>query len=243
MECSGQTVLITGGGSGIGLALAKEFSVLGNTVIVCGRNKETLEQATKEYSHIKTFVCDISDSLNRQNLFEFLNTNYPDLNFLINNAAVYREYSFLEGNDKENLIEEEIKINLMAQIQLTDKLLPLLRNQSQSAIVNVTSAISRIIHPTASVYCASKAGLSMFTQALRLQLKKTPIKVFEVSPPCVNTDMCQEARGRIEPKQAAQEVLQGIKKNRFNIYVGKTQLFYLIERLSPWLARNLIGRI
>ena len=94
------------------------------------------------------------------------------------------------------MIDQEITTNLSAQVHLTERLLPLLTDRPQAAIVNITSTLARVLHPQACVYSATKAGLSMFTQTLRLQLKNTAVKVFEISPPLVDTAMCPKDMGK-----------------------------------------------
>ena len=176
-------------------------------------------------------------------MLEWLRKYFPSLNVVVNNAAVMHEYNFLDGQRHTDKVEEEIGINLTAQIKLIDELIPLLRVQRQAAIVNVTSAVAKIVLESAPVYCASKAGLEMFTKALRDQLRGMDIAVFEVIPPPVDTQMCKGSCPKISPEKLVEESLQAIKDNRYEIRAGATKLYYFLNWISPSLAKSALGRI
>ena len=244
MEVKNNTILITGGGSGIGLAFAKAFIELGNTVIICGRNEQKLKQVKERHHDIHIIRCDINDDNNITSLVDQIREEYPNLNFLINNAAVQYNFSFLDNQEHWQEIHDEININLTAQIKLIDAFLPLLKKQSNAAIANVTSALARIPWKDAPIYCATKAGFEMFTRVLRYQLESSNIRVFEIIPPPVDTEMCKgEVKGKISPKQLVQESILAMKRNQYEIQVGKTKIFFLLNRLCPYIAERIIGRI
>lgn len=188
MELASNTVLITGGTSGIGLALAERFLQAGSEVIVCGRRADRLAEIRSKNSQIKTRVCDVAEPRERASLFEWATREFPDLNVLINNAGIQRRVNLIEEEDWEQT-RSEIAINLDAPIHLSRLFAPFLQKRKNPAIMNVTSGLSFVPLANVPVYCATKAALHSFTLSLRYQLAKTPVKVIEIIPPAVNTDL------------------------------------------------------
>lgn len=244
MKLSGNTVLITGGGSGIGLALAKALVRHGsNTVIVCGRNTKKLEAVHAQNPVIFTFPCDLANDQDQQGLAETIAQKYPNLNILINNAGIQHNYRFPDGRSHLDVIEEEVNINFLAHVKLTDRLLPFLMRQSHAAIVNVTSALAVVPKQSAPIYCATKAAMHGFTKALRYQLESTPVRVFEIIPALVDTEMTQgRGNGKITPEALASEALRGIQSDRYEIRIGKTKLLFALHRLVPSIAERIIKK-
>ena len=188
MQLSNNTVLITGGASGIGLALAERFIQAGSEVIVCGRRESVLAQAKQNVPALHTVACDVSNSAERKALFARVTREFPNLNVLINNAGIQRRISLLEAEPWEQT-RQEIAINLEAPIHLSQLFSSHLQGQPKAAIINVTSGLSFAPMAGAPVYCSTKAALHSFTQSLRHQLSETPIEVIEIIPPAVNTDL------------------------------------------------------
>ena len=243
MKLMDNTVLVTGGGSGIGLAFAEAFLELGNRVIVCGRNRVKLEAVKHRHAALTVLPCDLTDPHSRAGLVEIIKEKFSDLNILINNAGIQHAYRFADGEDHGAKIDEEIAANFTSHVRLTDALLPLLLNKPQAALVNISSALSRVPKESAPVYCATKAGIHVFSQALRYQLEKTSVKVFEVVPALVDTAMTAgRGRGKISPKAVAQEAIQGLRRDRYYIRVGQTKLLFAIHRLIPSLADWIIRK-
>ena len=199
MNLKGNTVLITGGSLGIGLELAKEFLKLGNEVIICGRRNDCLDQARKKFPDLKTFVCDVSDSKSRKNLFEWVSINFKELNILVNNAGVQRDIDFTNRIDEYLDGENEILINFEAPVVLSGMFIPLLKGKKDAAIINVTSGLGFVPAAIMPVYGATKAALHSFSMALRYQLIKTNIKIFEAIPPALDTELNKQ--GRTKRKQ------------------------------------------
>ena len=242
MNLSDNTILVTGGGSGIGLALAKAFALhSGNTIIVCGRNAQKLETVHEKNSAIITFPCDIASDQDQQRLVEAVTQKYPNLNILINNAGIQHNYNFTGTQNHTALIEEEVNINFLAPAKLTDRLLPVLMQQPSAAIVNVTSALAVIPKQSAPIYCATKAAMHNFTMALRYQLENTPVKVFEIIPALVDTEMTRgRGKGKITPEALAKEALRGLESNRDEIRIEKTKMLFALHRLLPSVANRII---
>ncbi|KQN98829.1 SDR family oxidoreductase [Paenibacillus sp. Leaf72] len=173
MKRSGHTILITGGASGIGLALAEQFIRHNNHVIVAGRDERKLLEMKATYASITTYACHIEVEEQLNALVAQLYNNHPELDVVINNAGIQYNYSLLEAQPASKQIKEEIAINLTAPIVLASKLLPLLARQHEAAIVNVSSGLGLVPKKSAPVYCATKAGLHLFSKSLRYQLGKT----------------------------------------------------------------------
>jgi uncharacterized oxidoreductase len=241
MQSSQNTVFITGGSSGIGLALAKELVNLQNTVIVCGRARQKLDVVQQRYPQVHTIRCDIADSEELQRTADTIQNEFPQLNMLINNAGVQYQYDFSASKDILAKIDEEIAVNLTALVKLTHLLLPVLARQPKAAVVNVSSLLGFIPKKSAPVYCATKAAVHAFSKSLRYQLADTPIKVFEVVPPLVDTEMAQgQTEPKIAPKVLAQEVLQSVRVDRYEIQVGRTKGLVLLNRLFPALVESMV---
>ena len=241
MELSDNTVLVTGGGSGIGLALAKAFAMSNSTVVVCGRNAKKLEAVHKESPAIVAYPCDIASDQDQQRLVEHIAQKHPNLNILINNAGIQHNYDFSDTKSHTNLIEEEVNINFLAHVKLTDRLLPILLGRPSAAIVNITSALALVPKQSAPIYCATKAAMHCFTKALRYQLERTPVKVFEIIPALVDTEMTKgRGKGKITPETLASEALRGIESNKYEIRIGKTKVLFALNRFLPSVAERII---
>ncbi|WP_127530978.1 SDR family oxidoreductase [Paenibacillus kobensis] len=252
MNKSGHTVLITGGAAGIGLALAKQFVRSGNQVIITGRDLGKLGNAKAYDSGISAYGCDLRSEAEVSVLVNRLYDEHPKLSVLVNNAGIQYNYSFLTGNaadDKKqdmqqamhNRIAEETHVNFIAPVQLTAALLPLLARQDEAAVVNVSSGLGLTPKKSAPVYCATKAGIHLFTQALRYQLEQTNIRVFEIIPPIVDTEMTKgRGRGKITPDQLAEQFWTYYVLDRLEIPIGKVKLLRWLNRLAPSVAQAVL---
>jgi uncharacterized oxidoreductase len=188
MQISGNTVLITGGSSGIGLALAERFLSAGNEVIVCGRRESALAELRAKYPAIHTFVSDTGSASDRQALFSQTVAKFPKLNVLINNAGIQRKVSLTEAEPWADTAQE-IAVNLEGPIHLSTLFIPHLVQRERPVIANVSSGLAFVPMAVAPVYCATKAAIHSFTQSLRVQLAKTAIDVIEIIPPAVRTNL------------------------------------------------------
>ena len=241
MDTRNNTILITGGSSGIGLSLAKRFLLLGNKVIIVGRDQEKLEQVRRDFPEIYIHRCDLAEKESLENLATMIMLKYPELNILINNAALQYNYSFLDEEKLLQKIDYEIATNITAPIKLTALLLPTIKKNENSAIVNVSSGLFIAPKKSAAVYCASKSAIHIFSKTLRYQLENTNTKVFEIIPALIDTPMTEgRGKSKITAEQLVNEFISNFEKDRFEIYIGKTKILKLINRISPKLADKIM---
>jgi len=196
MRMDGNTILITGGATGIGYAMAKYFHGRGNTVVICGRRAGKLAQAAAELPGLHTFQCDAADPSGRRALARYAAGNFPELNILVNNAGIQRDIDLTKGTADLEIGEDEIRINLEAPIALSALFTPLLAGKDNAAIVNVSSGLAFMVEHAsrAPVYCAAKAGIHAFSVAQRIQLAPLGIRVIELIPPMVESELNPESR-------------------------------------------------
>jgi uncharacterized oxidoreductase len=193
MKTTGNTILITGGGSGIGRGLAEAFHALGNQVIVAGRRQQALDQTTAANPGMASFMLDIEDRANIRSFAAELAARYPVLNVLINNAGIMRVEKLQAQQEDLADAESTVATNLLGPIRLTAALLPLLRKQPYSAIMNVSSGLAFVPLASTPTYCATKAALHSYTQSLRYQFQGSATEVLELIPPYVATDLLSGA--------------------------------------------------
>jgi uncharacterized oxidoreductase len=193
MNLSGNTVLITGGGSGIGGGLAEAFHDLGNQVIVSGRRKKALDSVTAAHPGMKSLSVDMQDPGSLRDFAARAVAEFPAINVLINNAGIMRRENLL--SQQPNLADAEaiVATNLLGPIRLTAALLPHLQKQPHATIINVSSGLAFLPMVITPTYCATKAALHSYTLSLRHQLRKSAVEVLELIPPYVQTDLMDGA--------------------------------------------------
>jgi uncharacterized oxidoreductase len=232
MNTKGNTILITGGATGIGYALAAAFIEAGNEVVICGRRENKLRDAEKQLAGIQTKVCDITDPAACKELIGWMKKNHPAFNILINNAGI-QQILDLKEDVPVDAIAKEITTNLTAQVHLANLSIKHFLKLKEAAIVNVTSGLAFVPLAIMPVYCATKAALHSFSVSLRHQLRDTGVKVFEIIPPIVDTELDHGSRGKrelkdrgIPPKNVAAETLKALEGNVFEHPVGMAQNLY-----------------
>lgn len=193
MQITGNTILITGGTSGIGLAFAEEFLRSGNKVIICGRRQNRLAQMEEKNQEIVTYVSDVADSKDREALARQVISNYPDVNVLINNAGV-QLLTDLTKPVNLTRVNSEVETNFIAPIHLSSLFAQHFATKKEAAIINISSGLAFVPLSFMPVYCATKAAIHSLTLSLRHQLKNTSIKVFEIAPPAVDTELGSDRR-------------------------------------------------
>jgi uncharacterized oxidoreductase len=193
MHLTGNTILITGGGSGIGRALAEAFHALGNQVVLAGRRKHTLDEATAANPGMKSLTLDIENPEAIRAFAVQAAAEFPALNVLINNAGIMKAERLLAQQPDLADAEATVATNLLGPIRLTAALLPHLQKQPHSAIVNVSSGLAFLPLTLTPTYCATKAAIHSYTISLRYQLRTTNTEVIELIPPYVQTHLMDGA--------------------------------------------------
>ena len=244
MNLSGNTVLITGGASGIGWAFAERFLKAGSEVIICGRRADKLEEVKKQYPQVHTRVCDVGQESDRLALFRWVTEEFPEVNVLLNNAGIQRRVTLTDNQEAWSSHQSEIAINLEAPIHLALLFIPHLKQHSPAYIINVTSGLSFVPLAQAAVYSATKAALHSFTLSLRYQLTGTNIKVIEIVPPAVNTDLggpglhtfgapLQEFADAVMQRVANGEEEIGYGTSEFSRKASREELQEVFKRMNP----------
>ena len=240
MQIDGKTILLTGGTDGIGKALAAMLKAGGATVIVTGRTAERV--AAAEAAGFEAIAVDLSSAAGVASLVAAVAGRTIDV--LINNAGVGSDHDFRESapiDSDDN--DRSVYLNLNAPMRLIAALMPGLRARPAAMIVNVTSGLAIAPNAGSPVYCATKAGLRSYTQALRSQLGATNIHVMEVLPPVVETKMTAALTGSKLPVAAcAQQIMQGIMRDATEVNVGQVRMLQVVNSISPALARRIMLR-
>ncbi len=239
MELTNNTILITGGTSGLGLEFTKQLLSLGNTVIVTGRDKAKLDELKKEYPKVHIFQSDVSDPKAITALYEKVTKQFPGLNVLINNAGEMRKINLHNISMDLLDITREIDINLSGPIRMVQQFLPLLTAQKKAAILNITSGLALVPFPISPIYGATKSGLRAYTKSLRVQLKNTGIKVFELIAPGAKTPLNDKFEGDVDSKTLMDAdkliavAIAGLKNDNYEIYPGVSKAIKIMSRLAP----------
>ena len=225
MKLEGNTILITGGGSGIGKGLAEALHARGNQVIIAGRRKANLDETTAANPGMKSIVLDIEDPENIKQVAAQVVAENPALNVLMNNAGIMRVDTLTAGIDEKNLVAT-ITTNLLGPIRLTAALIEHLKAQSHATVINVTSGLAFVPLAPTAVYSATKAALHSFTESLRYQLQKTSVEVLELIPPYVQTELLN---GKDDPR--AMPLADYIAESMKLLETATTEI--CVERVMP----------
>lgn len=239
MQLAGKTALVTGGTDGIGAQLIRQLRVKGVTVITQGRNAERC--ATTRGEGFEVIEADLATQAGVDALLQAVEGRAIDL--LINNAGAGVDHDFREGPPDLAAADATIFLNLNAPIHLIAALMPVLKARPEAAIVNVTSGLAIAPRAGGPVYCATKAALRSYTQALRHQLKDTPIHVIEALPPVVETKLTAGRGNRkMPPAECARQIIAAIETNADEANIGMVKLLQLVHSISPALARRIMIR-
>lgn len=249
MKIAGNTILITGGTSGIGFELSKQLLALGNTVIATGRDPKKLSKAKELLPKLNVIASDVSRPADIEALFKNVTAAFPALNVLVNNAGIMREINLHKAEGMLDDLTREIDTNLKGPIQMTRTFLPHLKAAANAAIVNVSSGLAFVPLPTSPVYCATKAALHSFTLSLRVQLKNTQVQVFELAPPATATELL----GDMDPNDMkgvsimqvddmVRDAIRGLEKNQYEIRPGQANQLKFMSRLAPAFILGQLSR-
>lgn len=238
MKITGNTILLTGGTSGIGLGLAEALHAKGNQVIIAGRRQNLLDEITARNPGMVGIAVDMADSAAVNSFAEKIKADYPKLNVLINNAGIARPVDYTADLIDTQTGEDIIQTNITGVLHLSAALLPTLRAQPQSTLAVTTSGLAFVSYPPAPVYSATKAFLHNWLDGVRMQLRNTSVEVLEIAPPYVQTELGgpqQAADPRAMPlDEYVAEVMQILENNT----VEKGEV--LVERVKPmrWAEKN-----
>ena len=243
MELTGNTVLITGGGTGIGRALAGSLLELGNDVVICGRRQEKLDEARRLHPGLRTHRCDVSDAGDRTRLFESIARDGTAINILVNNAACMRPYDF---NDPEALdmegLRRDIAANFVAPVELIHLFLPMLLGCRNPVIINVSSPGGVVPVSRFPVYCASKAAMISFTRSLRHQLAEE-VKIVNLYPPSVDTAMMAGVGlPTISVEECNRKIMKRLASGRDEIWIGEARYIPVFSRLMPKRIFDIVNK-
>jgi uncharacterized oxidoreductase len=246
MKLSGNTILITGGTSGIGFEMAKQFLKHGNKVIITGRNKQKLQSVKEQLSGVITLHCDAGNFDDIAKLHQQIESDYPELNVLINNAGIMRKVNLQSHQHSAAELTGELDINVKGPIWMVDSFLLLLKQNTKLkmnkdvAIVNVSSGLAFVPLPISPIYCATKAALHFYTLALREQLRNTDIKVFELAPPATKTELLgtfsqDDMKGTsiMSAEDMVGAFLNGLSNDKYEICPGQSSQLKFMSRFFP----------
>jgi uncharacterized oxidoreductase len=249
MKLSGNTVLITGGTSGIGLELTRQLLAKGNWVIVTGRDQAKLKKAKDAFPQIETIQSDVAKPEEIVALEQKVTKSFPELNVLINNAGIMRTINLQSHKDGLAELTREIETNLIGPVRMTQQFLRHLKTRPSSAIVNVSSGLAFVPLPTSPVYCATKAAIHSFTLSLRVQLQRTNVRVFELAPPATATELLasfdpEDMKGaqimKVDAMVAA--ALEGIERDHLEIRPGQANQLKFMSRLAPQFILKMMSK-
>lgn len=258
MNPTGSTILITGGGTGIGRGLAEAFQRDGNQVIIAGRRRSVLEDTARANPGMRFLSVDVESLQDTQRFGAEVKAEFPALNVLINNAGIMKSENLKSGIEDLAVAEQTVAINLLGTFRITAALLPLLLAQPKATIMTVSSGLAFLpIHPNPS-YCATKAAIHSWTQSLRYQLRDTSVEVLEIIPPYVQTeltgrfqaedpnamplaDYINETMALLKSPPPSGEILvDRVRSRRFAEQNGNYDQFY--EEWNDYAARRLAER-
>lgn len=248
MKLKNNTIIITGGTSGIGLAFANELLKRGNKVIIVGRNQKNIDKIIKDNIGIIGLQGDVSNANSVRKMASFINENYPEANILINSAGIMHPFNMLDENVDLEQVTSEVETNLNGTIWMTKALLPQFSKQKEAMIVTVSSGLSYITSPIQPVYSATKAGVHMFTDALRIQLKKSNknIHVMELVPPLVaetNLEPNMQKKGpNMSLNTLVEHGIQGMEKNNKRVVPGFSKFMRFAGKYFPDFLPNLMAK-
>lgn len=247
MVSTSDVVLITGGGSGIGAGLAAAFHARGAQVIVAGHRRERVEEVAARHTGMHAEVVDVADAQQVAELVARVGERWPQLTTVINNAGIQHLVDFAESGPFEPAeLDREIDVNLKGMIYVANAVLPLLKAQPSSRLVNVGSGLGYVPLAAAPIYSATKAAVHSYTIALRRQLRDSHVQVVELIPPAVETDLHRNLE-EIPPRAMelgafVDAAMAGLDAGRDEIVVGLAKALQVFSRVAPWLGLKIVNQ-
>ena len=249
MNLHQRTILITGGTSGIGLALARQLLQRGNTLIVTGRDQARLNAAERALPGAHLFRSDLGDPEAITALRDAVLARFPALDTVINNAGIMRNLKLAEAGGAEN-VTLEIATNLCGPVLMVQHFLPQLLSRPDALIVNVSSGLAFLPFPAAPIYCATKAAMHSYTQSLRVQLASTSVTVVELAPPSTETPLFRgefaaemKHEKAMAPEELARRAIAGIEAGKLEVRPGVANLLRMMSRIAPGFMLRQMTRL
>ena len=241
MKLQGKKILITGGGSGIGLELARRLADA-NQVVIAGRDEAKLERARAQMPMLQTLSLDVTSEEEAQRAIAWISGELGGLDLLVNNAGILGAYA-LRSPEAATKSVDEVEVNLIGAIRMTRLAIPLLAASPEAGVVFMSSAVVLAAVPGQAVYAATKAAVHSLARSLRAELEEDHIRVFEVLPPVVDTDVARNLDvPKISPAVVADAIVAGLGDDRAEIRIGRIKQLALVARLAPRLADRLVQR-
>lgn len=239
MKLTGRTVLITGGGSGIGGGLARAFHERGNKVIITGRREQTLKDFAARFPGMEAFTMDVANEADVERLFAVMSEKFPTLDVLINNAGILQTKDFTHPEKLAAHLFDEIDTNLKGLLRMTTVFLPLLSKQKEASLINISSGLAYVPLSISPIYCATKAAVHSFSMSLRHQLRATPVQVIEIVPPGVKTDL-GKTPGEKDPEypmmpldKFIDQTMNALASGAGELPIGQAKMLRLGSRFLP----------
>ncbi len=246
MKLTGNTILITGGSSGIGLSLAKKFVELGNAVIITGRNPDKLVRARQETPALSTIQCDAADLGAVRGLAQTIADEHPAMNVLINNAGVMSHMNLSGPAQDLQKLTAEVDINVSGPIRTISVLVDQLK-KNKGTIINVSSGLAFVPLASAPIYCATKAAIHSYTIGLRAQLEPHSVEVIELMPPAVKTDltagMPEDGDFKVmTTDELTEATIKGLRAGRTEIRPGQANQLHWMSRVAPGFISSQLAK-
>jgi uncharacterized oxidoreductase len=241
MKLEDKRILITGGGSGIGLELARRLADR-NQVVIAGRDEAKLQRARAQTPTLQTLPLDVSSESEAREAIRRLRDELGGLDVLVNNAGLLRSYP-LAAADAGTKAVEDVEVNLIGALRMTNLALPLLESSPEPALVFMSSAVALVAVPGYTVYAATKAAIHSLARSLRAELASSRIRVFEVLPPVVDTGPVRGLEVRkLAPAAVAEAIIGGLRRNREEIRIAEVRQLAPLARIMPRLADRIVTR-
>jgi uncharacterized oxidoreductase len=236
LDLTSKIILVTGGGSGIGLELSRQLVALGNSVIICGRDAGRLAEAGN-LTGAQAIAGDVTIAEDQERILSEIEAQHGRLDLLINNAGIFLAYDFNTDPDTLQKIEREIAINGTAPLTLTRRALPLLAKSEQPGVLFIGSGIAFVASPGTPVYSGTKALIHHCAQTLRHQLRPLGVTVFEALPPVVDTDMAKALKSgnfkKMKPTDVVRDIISGLRRNQTEMLLGQSRQIKWMSRIAP----------
>jgi uncharacterized oxidoreductase len=231
----------------LGSGLAAALHSKGNQVIITGRREDVLKNFAAKYPGMLTYTMDVAKEADVRQLFDWVSQNHPRLDFLVNNAGIMQWPDFTKPETLDGRLFDEIEINVKGLIRMTAAFLPLLSRQPEAALINVSSGLAYMPLSMSPIYCATKAAVHSFTMSLRHQLRHSSVKVIEIAPPAVESDLGKAAGppAMEYPKMKLEafiaETLKALESGKTELPIGQSKMLKLMSRLAPAFAFGILN--